>query len=601
MTYPLAALQLRPSPFDPVGTLQVAANLGQAQANSELAKLRMEELRAESAESQERRGALGQFRQAGGMNNPAALSHLAGHPDVFTPVQTAMTAQQTIAREANARAAQRVASLPEGSRERSDAWQEELENARREGRMSPEAYQRYAAYQHPPQLLLQGIIQQGRALPTAAELQRQRIYDEMFGPDQPAATPSTALAGPAANTAPGTPRVTVDSAAAPQFAGLFRDLQQSGVAIDPAQTGGYNPRNIAGTNTPSMHASGRAVDVNWRDNPEGSLPLLPRGNEPFNPNNLVDAAGDRPGQTEIPSEVARALARKNGLRWGGDFRGRSPDPMHFEVAGAPPVAGRAFTTIAGAQPPAAAPATTPTPAPAVTANAPPAQMGLRERVASFTREQRQQIQVLMAENKIEDALKLIREFSGDNKPPPGFERDPNNPGGLRATAGGPAEHLPSETAARMAFLETAMRRLPSVRQAFERAWSNGDIMRNMAAGGADNSGRRDIPALSGDIGQARRDVRMIVEGALRAQTGAAAPDSEVDRYAAMFVPGATDSIESARRKLDALDEFSQRYRSMALSGRTANPASLAVTPPAATAPPPANPPPAAGYRVLGVR
>lgn len=426
-SYPLAALQLKQSPFDPVGALQTAVQLGNAQANNEMARLRMAELQAESAENQDRRGSLSAFRQAGGMNNPAALTHLAGHPDVFTPVQTAMTAQQTIAREANARAAQRVASLPEGSRERTEAWQEELERARSEGRMSPEAYQRYAAYQHPPQLLLQGIIQQGRALPTAAELQRQRVYDELFGPDQ-SAVPSTAPTGPAANTPPpGAPRVTVNSENAGQFEGLMRDLQRSGVAIDPSQTGGYNPRNIAGTNTPSMHASGRAVDVNWNANPVGPLPPTARGGAPFDPNNLVDAAGDRPGQTQIPTEVARALARKNGLRWGGDFQGRSPDPMHFEVAAAPPVAGRALTTIAGAQPPAAAPAgrfanssVTPETAapPAATPTAPPAaNMSLRDRVRSLTREQQDQVRLLMAENKTEDALKLIREYSGDTRPP----------------------------------------------------------------------------------------------------------------------------------------------------------------------------------------
>jgi hypothetical protein len=99
---------------------------------------------------------------------------------------------------------------------------------------------------------------------------------------------------------------TVDDAHAPKFKGLLDDLEAAGYRVDPGQSGGYNPRNIAGTNKPSNHAFGKAIDINWTNNARGT-------------------------QGNIPPELARSLAQKHGLRWGGDWK--NPDPMHFEVAG----------------------------------------------------------------------------------------------------------------------------------------------------------------------------------------------------------------------------------------------------------------------------
>lgn len=127
--------------------------------------------------------------------------------------------------------------------------------------------------------------------------------------------------------------MTVGANHADRFKRFLESLQQSGIRVDPQQSGGFANRNIRGTNTRSQHAHGNAVDVNWTANPEGHVARPPQGGAPFDPSNLVDNAGDRPGQTEIPGEVARALGRRHGLRWGGDFQGRSPDPMHFEVNG----------------------------------------------------------------------------------------------------------------------------------------------------------------------------------------------------------------------------------------------------------------------------
>lgn len=96
----------------------------------------------------------------------------------------------------------------------------------------------------------------------------------------------------------------VDKEHLPRFQALTKDLESMGIKIDPKQSGGYNPRFIAGTRTPSNHASGRAIDINWTDNALGTAGAL----DPV---------------------AMRALAAKHGMLWGGDFK--RPDPMHFEV------------------------------------------------------------------------------------------------------------------------------------------------------------------------------------------------------------------------------------------------------------------------------
>jgi hypothetical protein len=106
--------------------------------------------------------------------------------------------------------------------------------------------------------------------------------------------------------------LTVGAPYADKFKGLLEDLEAAGVKIDPRQSGGYNYRNIAGTNRLSNHAYGRALDINWTDNARGT-------------------------KGKIDPTLARTLAQKHGLVWGGDWS--NPDPMHFEVAGALGAAG----------------------------------------------------------------------------------------------------------------------------------------------------------------------------------------------------------------------------------------------------------------------
>jgi hypothetical protein len=58
----------------------------------------------------------------------------------------------------------------------------------------------------------------------------------------------------------------------------------------------------------SNHSSGTAIDVNATQHPLGKIGTFP--------------------SEKVP--MIRALAKKYGLKWGGDYSGRK-DEMHFEV------------------------------------------------------------------------------------------------------------------------------------------------------------------------------------------------------------------------------------------------------------------------------
>jgi len=112
-------------------------------------------------------------------------------------------------------------------------------------------------------------------------------------------------------TAPNGQRVTVAANYASKFQGLMGDLWKAGYHFK--SVGGYNYRNIAGTNQLSKHATGEAIDIDPQPN---------RGNR-------LGGGGSRYGYFN-PS-VINALMRKWGLDWGGNWS--NPDPMHFSTGG----------------------------------------------------------------------------------------------------------------------------------------------------------------------------------------------------------------------------------------------------------------------------
>lgn len=104
---------------------------------------------------------------------------------------------------------------------------------------------------------------------------------------------------------------------ADQFQGFLTDAFELGLVKDNPKTdaleqfyssGGYNYRTIAGSSRLSNHSFGAAVDISGNG-------------ENYRTNNSIDPT------------LARQLAEKWGLRWGGDYR-NAKDYMHFEIAGA---------------------------------------------------------------------------------------------------------------------------------------------------------------------------------------------------------------------------------------------------------------------------
>lgn len=81
---------------------------------------------------------------------------------------------------------------------------------------------------------------------------------------------------------------------------------------------GFNPRNIAGTERPSNHAFGRAIDINPLQNP-------------FIKNDIVEPVGAayEPGEIgTLTSEIVEFL-KSRGWKWGGDYI-QIKDYHHFE-------------------------------------------------------------------------------------------------------------------------------------------------------------------------------------------------------------------------------------------------------------------------------
>lgn len=93
-----------------------------------------------------------------------------------------------------------------------------------------------------------------------------------------------------------------------EFAAQFHLL------IEPIDTGGlddwgYCYRMVRGTTDKlSNHSSGTALDLNSTNHALGKIGTFPAEKVP----------------------MIQALARKYGLTWGGDYRGRK-DEMHFEI------------------------------------------------------------------------------------------------------------------------------------------------------------------------------------------------------------------------------------------------------------------------------
>lgn len=101
--------------------------------------------------------------------------------------------------------------------------------------------------------------------------------------------------------------LNLNPSAVNNFVGFLNELAATGYNIQTI--GSHAVRNIAGTNTPSLHSYGLAIDINPTQNPVtwNGIP-----------------------KTNLPKGVGR-LAAKYGLVWGGNWNGSKTDAMHFSI------------------------------------------------------------------------------------------------------------------------------------------------------------------------------------------------------------------------------------------------------------------------------
>lgn len=115
---------------------------------------------------------------------------------------------------------------------------------------------------------------------------------------------------PRATVQAGAASVNVDRRIAELVFLIMRHGERHGYRHRKADTGAYNCRKIAGTNSWSNHAWALAIDINWQSNPFTS-----------------------PLRTDIP-EWYRFTWNRYGFAWGGNYSGKK-DAMHFEFMGTP--------------------------------------------------------------------------------------------------------------------------------------------------------------------------------------------------------------------------------------------------------------------------
>ena len=111
----------------------------------------------------------------------------------------------------------------------------------------------------------------------------------------------------------------VNSKYAKNFAGFIADLEATGYQI--REIGGYRVSNIAGTNTPSWHGLGVAIDINPTQNP------------------VTEGTPGRKPTTDMPANI-NEIANKWGFGWGGAWTGSKQDAMHFSMGEGPGAAFR---------------------------------------------------------------------------------------------------------------------------------------------------------------------------------------------------------------------------------------------------------------------
>lgn len=259
-------------------------------------------------------------------------------------------------------------------------------------------------------------------------------------------------------------------------------------------------------------------------------------------------------------------------------QGASPAPSYSppprsdvpSMGGAAPAPTGDATAGFAAAPSAAQPQSmTPPPTGSEAPVAPP--QSPQDAVARLSPTQRAIFGLLISKGDYAGANKLLQDASGDAeaKPPSGYKWSTARPGEQEAIPGGPASRLPADTAGKVGMMRSAI--------------SNMEPLRNIFLGeadpklGVDEQGRSkrkgteinmfDSAFAVGDTGEAQRLGIQAVESVLRAASGAAVPEIEVQRYGRLFVPGYWDSDKTKARKLDGLERWIGNMLDAIQSGR----------------------------------
>lgn len=162
--------------------------------------------------------------------------------------------------------------------------------------------------------------------------------------------------------------------------------------------------------------------------------------------------------------------------------------------------------------------------------------------------------VLLYDDTGEVARELGESPTRQQNAPPGYRL--NDDGTMSAIEGGPATKLPAELAGKVAMMDTARKELPSAVDHF------------LKSGDGSTKEVFEYHTNSGKWGRSSRAVKVAIESALRAMTGAAAPESEVQSYLDKFMPTPYDAIETRQQKLGLLQDFMANADAAMQQGRT---------------------------------
>lgn len=135
------------------------------------------------------------------------------------------------------------------------------------------------------------------------------------------------------------------------------------------------------------------------------------------------------------------------------------------------------------------------------------------------------------------------------------------PGATITSSAGGVKMSPEEATKFTALQEGAK----DIQSAIDTLAPGGNVSELGVTSGQSFMGIEGIPFTAGR--QSRQQMQRGIEAILRAMTGAAAPESEVQRYMGMFFPSPTDSDASAKEKLNAAKAWVDGITNLMKTGR----------------------------------